>query len=1512
MKNIQVDYIIIFIRLKNIIMSKTPENIIKILIITVIVLVALIEGVYLFVVPSVINGIFDSNKAAAFVKEKTGLTLIYKTAKIKTYPSFSMKFEASDVLLKDKKSNKIFSARNFETKIGLPSLFVKKVTVKTLLANNLNFSFSRNKDKKFYLGDYLLNFDPKKEVNIDINKLNVTDSSITFDDKLINQKTVAKIKDANLSYKKNKSIKTDLIAVIFVNNKKKTLINFELDSKLPLSKGLKSDKVRCNGFIKDLDLSDYSGYFAYLLDEEVVSASGLINARVDGDKKGNFNVSASMKDFALNMKNPLDSIRSEDAVELVSILNFEKNNLKVNKAQIKSNKWCINIEGNIKNYLSKKAVLDLLVDIPESDIHSLYWLVPSIKDDPLDVMQKFKKYGAWGKAAGRIIVKGKASLPEIYGDLTASDVYIVKDNPLVPHCKIFAKFLGHQVKVTTRVFAGHGEYVDIDGVAEMKIYGAGDFHVVSSDNVDLSTADYMLVPVHEVVGFDLGPVPYMDITGKGNIDIRTRGTVLDGEVFGKFNFKNTNASLQGLNTTIQKANGTLDFDRKNMHFYTTSARINNQPIKIDGRANLSGDIDFDITSDSIDLADLFSILTTSSILESKKVLVEPIEKLSGKVKTAIKVKGFAKDFGALLKNPNLLISGVINLKDCTGKTKYSPLYAKKLNGVIKFHDMEWFANMKGLVGTSDISINGESKAGRTNILVNAPALKTDEIIDIIYTSQSKNTKLPRLPKTHSLMSINAKYQSDKQKFDLNNLSAKGMFKPAADGKDSPEFFIASGSFNLAHGNLAVKNFNARLFNSKIIADGKVADVFSQNYSADGRLNISDFDISAFNSIKNMNFLPVYVKKLLQAYENYQGRADVDVVCNNNRLKGKINLREIKFNHSYFKTPVTVERGMVFLDGTKITLHSIVAQVDNTPVFMNISVWDLDKTLKFSGYFTTKLTEYFANKYINSFLTYPIKPRGDITVTADIDGNLNNFRLRPKLKFAQDADIYYMGANLGDDTEDREIKAEINIGANNVYYLKKLDYTRFMTSQNNKIYPLTVLRANGVFQSNKKKIYIRNLNIETLNNANVKMFNVIFKKSVLKNGMFNCKLNIKGYVDNPHIRGSVFMDNLDMPLYDTIIKGVVLHFKEKSVDIKASGVAFASDFVLTTTIQNHIKPPIVIEDMTLKSQKFNLDTLIDSLTRIPTPDTSIRLVDQSKNSTKLPLDISDFQIKKGTLMADEVVIRNLTATNYLANFSMTKDMLLNLNKMSFDVTTGKILGTASYDFSNGLIKANLSALNVDANKIASSFFDFSDQIFGTSNGNIVITTSGNSEIERIKNMFGYVYFEIADGKMPKLGSVEYLLKAGNFIKSGITGASISNFIDLIAPIKTGYFESIKGSFALKNGVAQNIEIYSKGENLNIYINGEYDILQNYANLRVFGRLTKRATNILGAVGNISFNTLLNKIPGFKLGKEDKLRLIKDLNKIPGVELSDQQYRVFTAKIDGNINENKYVKNFRWIE
>ena len=78
----------------------------------------------------------------------------------------------------------------------------------------------------------------------------------------------------------------------------------------------------------------------------------------------------------------------------------------------------------------------------------------------------------------------------------------------------------------------------------------------------------------------------------------------------------------------------------------------------------------------------------------------------------------------------------------------------------------------------------------------------------------------------------------------------------------------------------------------------------------------------------------------------------------------------------------------------------------------------------------------------------------------------------------------MGANLADEDNEREILADINLN-NNVYYLKQLNYIRYMSSQNNKHYPLIVLRADGIFKpykSTEKKgipVYIRNLNVKTL-------------------------------------------------------------------------------------------------------------------------------------------------------------------------------------------------------------------------------------------------------------------------------------------------------------------------------------------------------------------------------------------------------------------------------------------------
>lgn len=1484
-------------------------KILKIFIIAAIALIVGAEVLFLTILPAFVNSFFEKKEFVTLVKEKTGLDLNYKKIKLKTYPDFSAKISADNLTLFDKKQ-KIVTVKNIDTKIFLPTLLFKKLTLKSLHANDFSLLVIRNKDKNLYFGNYKIpfNFDVKEDVNLDLDNLNIINSTITFDDKLVNQTIKGNISKTHLLYKKNKKLKLVLDSEIFVNNKAKTFINVDLHTALNNSDCLKSENEHCYLKIQNLDLADYKNYISYF-NQDIQNITGVVNALVECDKQHSYVLKSSVKNFKADMKNPLDSVKSNGDITVDSVFNFKNNNLYFEKILLASKDWTINITGQIQDYTKSYPHLDLSVVIPSANINSLYWLAPSFKDDPFNVMQKFKKYGAWGIANGRFEIKGSAEKPEIYGNLTVSDVYIVKNNPIVPHCKVFAEFMKDKVTVSTRVFAGYGEYVDINGVAVMKPYGEGEFDVVSSPNVDLATAEYMLIPIHEVVGFDIGPVPYMTIKGKGNINLKTKGTILDGNAYGQFNFKNTTATLQGLNTVLENADGTLDFNGRDMHFYTKNAFVKKQKVKVDGKANLNGNIDFDITSAAIDIKDLFEILQTSSILETQKKMADPIESVSGKVKTSINLTGKVKDYGDVLKENTLSFNGIIELIDCKGAIKFVPVSVNKLKGKIEFKNTNWKTILSGKIGTSPISINGQSSARKTHIKIAANALKTDEL-SAICLKDLFDIQFPF--KTDSLISFNAEYNSNNDKFDANKIKAKGFFIPSKKTLADDKLNIRSGSFDLNKGDISFKHFNAKLLGSDVIAEGKIRSVFSENPNINGRFNIKEFNISTLNTIKNSQLLPPYIADILNAYENYQGVANIALTVKNNFAKGSVDLRDVKFNNVYFKTPVVIDRGSVVLDGQKAFLRSFVAQIDDTPVFLNLSVYDLDKNAQVRGYFTTKISEQFVNKYVNTHLTYPIKIKGDITLTSDVKGSLNRLRIHPKLKLEAGADIYYMGANLGDESESREIEADINVEDNNLYVINSLKYIRYMTSQNDSSYPLPVLVANGSVKADKNSVYVKNLNVETLNKANIKIFNVLFKKSVLKKGLFNCKLNIKGDVNNPVIRGFIDMDNLDMPLYDTVVKNILVKFNDKNIEIKTSGEILNSDFTVFADVVNNLRPPFVINNLDIKSQKLKIDTLIDYLSCIPTPNTALSIKDKETPVSKSSLNISDFRIKKGTIFAKEISIRNLNADNLNAEFLLGDNLVLQIPKLEFGVTTGQMSGSASYEFNKAKIKANVSAFNVDSNKVASSFFDFKDQIYGSSNGNIVITTSGATEEERIKNMSGYVYFEIADGKMPKLGSVEYLLKAGNFIKSGITGASINNFIDLIAPVKTGYFDSIKGHFALKNGVAQNIEVYSKGDNLNIYINGEYDLLHQYANMRVFGRLTRRADNILGKIGNVSFNTLLAQIPGIKLDNKDKMKIIRELNKIPGVELSDKHYRIFTVKIDGKVDEDKYVRNFRWIE
>ena len=94
-----------------------------------------------------------------------------------------------------------------------------------------------------------------------------------------------------------------------------------------------------------------------------------------------------------------------------------------------------------------------------------------------------------------------------------------------------------------------------------------------------------------------------------------------------------------------------------------------------------------------------------------------------------------------------------------------------------------------------------------------------------------------------------------------------------------------------------------------------------------------------------------------------------------------------------------------------------------------------------------------------------------------------------------------------------------------------------------------------------------------------------------------------------------------------------------------------------------------------------------------------------------------------------------------------------------------------------------------------------------------------------------------------------------------------------------------------------------------MNGTYNFATSVADMEVLGLLSRKISNMLGPIGNLSINTLFNVIPGVNLEKDSPI--LERINKIPGIELSSKAYRKFVADIKGNINGDEYVTSFKWI-
>lgn len=1441
---------------------------IKPLIITLTVLIILSLGGLI-----VLKNIFSYSFIEKYLSDFSGLKVEFINPKTTLDYHFNINAKADFVnIYNDKKTSKFASIEHADIKFKPLNLIFNKANFKNLSAKSIVLNIKRDKNGKIDLLDSIKERDWSFFQN---NKLLITklDSKIdkiemTFLDEYIiksSTKIILNDTDINIS-KKHKNLKIAQHGLIetTVDNKKQTSnISINIASLYPIN-NFNSENLNLDIDIDNINLFIFSDIFKNYISKEINLVEGNANLTLKTNEDN--------QELNLNILNPTLKLKDKKiispfkkGINIKTLFTTDKKTLLVNELSVLGEELSVKSKGEIIKPFSKNPSYNFQTQISNTQINNLLYFLPDnlIYYRPKGI-PTLKKSNFHGVVDGNINLK---LFPlDITGNLKASNVHIPNYPKPYRQNDVNAIFMKDKMRIYTRVYTPDNEYVTIDGVSNLDDSLYGKYNVTSTPKIDLKFAQMYLVPIQQIIGFNIGPVPIMDITGYGNIDIKTQGTLSDAQIFGEFNAYNATASIDGLAAKLTNGDCKLVFEDRNLIFKEIKGKMGTSDFLLTGIGNTKGEVDLNVKLKNAATSYVVNILNNSLIGQPYKKLTKNIAALSGGIEADINLKGIIKDYENAEFLNGLNLSGVLKFKN-NKVILNNKLSAKNITGVLNFGAKQ-SGMFEAFVNNSKFNIqlyskdslakiiNNELFEVKTSIFANKIAFKdiTGELMHAAFLDRTSALMLNNLSDVnfYTKLNLNSTLKLSMDKIDFNSMKNQGYIIGLNDEKIK-DIKFNSGIIKIDNNKLNFNNFDTTILNGSVKIKG----------------NINNFLTHPMGDM-TINFNNISLEKL-------------------NGVLTKINPKD-----SLVKT------GQIIFKNDTLKLNGLSLTYNSMPLYINALVKNIYDKKAFDADFSTILNEQTADSIINPYLTYPVNLKGEIPIKGNFKGDADNYLINFTTSIPKNSDISFYGANIGDIDYKREITGKIEVNEDTAT-LDNLRLIKYIANQNGKVNPITTFKVDGKAVQKGKDIYLNNFKIATLSPVNVRILNLIFKKSLLKKGNFECNFNLNGNIKTPKINGKINLEDLDIPLYDTQINNIKVNISNNFID----GIVLAknkqSDLKVIIKALNKFETPYIIEKIDISSNKLNI---LDILMSIPYQTTKTDINAKPQISIK-PQDVI---IKDGSFDFREVTFDKINAQNLNGNFDYENN-IFNLKDIVFDIAEGKISGSGKYSLKSTRLDMNAKMDNCDSNILAKEFLKLPNQIFGKMDGSLKLSAKNLNTPDGIKNINSHVDFSINNGKMPKLGSLEYLLRAGNLIKNGILGLSLNNLIQVLTPYKTGEFEQISGSLDLTKGEVKNLEIFSKGKNLSLYLNGSYSILENFSDIKIYGKLSQNISNALGALGNASLKQFINSIASIKKERKDE-ELVKNLNKIPSIEIENPEPRYFRVNVSGDINKENYIKSFRW--
>ena len=670
----------------------------------------------------------------------------------------------------------------------------------------------------------------------------------------------------------------------------------------------------------------------------------------------------------------------------------------------------------------------------------------------------------------------------------------------------------------------------------------------------------------------------------------------------------------------------------------------------------------------------------------------------------------------------------------------------------------------------------------------------------------------------------------------------------------------SGSIQVAENKIKINKYKVTLGNSNLFLDGILSD--KSNYPEleiiGDSLPVSELMriLLHFQKSKDPS------KKFIENFKNFKGTVNVNLKLNKDGIWGTCVANNIGANAVWFDIPLFFKEAVFNFRGKNV--DSVAEGIlGNEKVILTLDITRLGTPEKLVvGTMKTTLTKRFNNvpnltvlNSVNFDLVYKIKNRKpDVYYNIDIPVN---------------SDLIYNSFYLGLRDYKRKIYANTLKDGNNLY-LKEYKYSYSDLNKEN-----IIISGNGLFskyidKSNPDKFIPQFVSCHTNGYAPISVMGSFGEK--VRGGEF--KGDLKYDFNNNEVLGTFDIAKARHKAFT--IEHAYIIAKDGILNITSNGLYKGEKYSAELKAKNNIYGETLIYNMKLFLDKLVLETKPDANPN----NNKINPNEISKKVRDAAITINNWEIAINEIKRDKFVLQNVKLLGSM------KNNIFDFKMQELNFADGTINAKGVYDFAKDTSKMMFEAKNINSNKVAEITLNLQNQIEGIANAKVNLDA---------KDMFRFLdahcAFEVKEGFLPKLGDTEFMVKNSKY--------KLSEIVNLDLTQKDLLKDDIKGTFDVHNTELKNINITTWHELSAMYLEGNYEMEKQLADLQLFWHYSKEAPK-----GIKIFGIPLNLILKIVFRPENSKELYQtQLSKIPEINADEKNSWYYRVQLSGDINNNK---------